>query len=154
MTNVTNITNKPRPVFSGKKRVFAEPMSRGAYNALRGWQVPADENGEDPGYLVEYLDGGKPNDPRFKGYISWSPAEVFDATYAAEPSGPMAHVDRMQREAAELKDNIDKLNSFVGSEGSSFLQPLQRQLLQAQSAAMFVYLQILSTRINNELDLL
>lgn len=29
-----------------------------------------------------------------------------------------------------------------------------RQLLQAQSAAMFSYLSILSTRINNELDLL
>ena len=45
----------------GTKQVTATPMTRLAYNEYRGWTVPADENGADAGYLVEYLDGGTPN---------------------------------------------------------------------------------------------
>ena len=47
--------------YIGTKVVRAVAMTRAAYNALRGWTVPADENGADEGYLVEYLDGGAPN---------------------------------------------------------------------------------------------
>lgn len=65
----------------GIKRVRAIVMTREAYNTLRGWQVPADENPADAGYLVEYVDGGKANHPDFKGYISWSPADVFERAY-------------------------------------------------------------------------
>lgn len=32
--------------------VEAKPMTRGEYNDYRGWTLPADENGEDAGYLV------------------------------------------------------------------------------------------------------
>lgn len=42
----------------GVKLINAFPMTRQAYNDFRGWQLPAGENGEDEGYLVEYLDGG------------------------------------------------------------------------------------------------
>jgi hypothetical protein len=45
----------------GVKKIRAEAMTRAEYNILRGWLLPADERGEDDGYLVEYLDGGKPN---------------------------------------------------------------------------------------------
>lgn len=64
------------------KRVYATPMSRLDYNTLRGWTVPEDENPTDAGYLVEYVDGGKPNHPDYNGYISWSPKAVFEAGYA------------------------------------------------------------------------
>lgn len=67
--------------FIGTKIVIAEAMSRAAYNAFRGWQLPADENGADEGYLVEYQDGGKPNVPGRAGYVSWSPKEQFDNAY-------------------------------------------------------------------------
>ena len=60
------------------EEVLARPMNRGAYNALRGWEVPADENSADEGFLVEFLDGGQANHPDFAGYISWSPKDVFD----------------------------------------------------------------------------
>jgi hypothetical protein len=56
-------------------------MTRLAYNELRGWTLPADENGADQGYLVEYIDGGQANHPDFAGYISWSPSDVFDRAY-------------------------------------------------------------------------
>jgi hypothetical protein len=67
--------------YLGTKLVRARPMTRLAYNALRGWEVPVDENPADEGYLVEYVDGGKSNHPDFKGYISWSPKDVFERAY-------------------------------------------------------------------------
>lgn len=71
-----------RTTYIGTKIVEAMPMTRGEYNALRGWTVPADENPQDTGYLVEYRDGGKANHPEFAGYISWSPASVFERAYS------------------------------------------------------------------------
>lgn len=67
--------------YIGVKLINAKPMNRLAYNQLRGWEVPADENPEDEGFLVEYLDGGKPNHKDFEGYISWSPKDVFERAY-------------------------------------------------------------------------
>lgn len=52
-------------------------MSRLAYNQLRGWELPANEDGADEGFLVEYIDGGPANHPDYAGYISWSPSDVF-----------------------------------------------------------------------------
>lgn len=67
--------------YLGTKIVTAEPMTRQAYNDYRGWALPADENGADEGYLVEYLDGGPANMPDRAGYVSWSPREVFERAY-------------------------------------------------------------------------
>ena len=67
--------------FIGTKMINAVPMTRAEYNDFRGWQLPEDENGEDAGYLVEYLDGGKPNTSQYAGYVSWSPKEQFDKAY-------------------------------------------------------------------------
>lgn len=67
--------------FIGTKLVNAEPMNRADYNELRGWELPEDENGADEGYLVEYLDGGKPNVEGYKGYVSWSPKAQFENAY-------------------------------------------------------------------------
>ena len=65
----------------GTKLVQSKPMSRADYNTYRGWTLPLDENGNDDGYLVEYLDGGASNHPDHRGYISWSPKDVFDGAY-------------------------------------------------------------------------
>lgn len=68
--------------YVGMKVVHAEAMTREAYNVLRGWQLPADEDGSDEGYIVEYADGiGVPNHKGFNGYISWSPKDVFEGSY-------------------------------------------------------------------------
>jgi hypothetical protein len=69
--------------YIGVKEIRAYPMNRADYNALRGWELPADENGADDGYLVEYLDGGQANHPAYGGYISWSPKDVFERAYKA-----------------------------------------------------------------------
>lgn len=67
--------------YIGVKLINATPMDRAQYNIYRGWQLPADEDGSDPGFLVEYLDGGKANMPDRAGYVSWSPADVFQRAY-------------------------------------------------------------------------
>lgn len=57
--------------YIGTKMIQAKTMTRGDYNKYRGWQIPADENPEDEGYLVKYKDG----------YESWSPKEAFEEAY-------------------------------------------------------------------------
>lgn len=69
--------------FIGVKLINAIPMSRLDYNIFRGWTLPENENGEDAGYLVEYIDGGPANTPQYEGYVSWSPVDVFDKAYRA-----------------------------------------------------------------------
>lgn len=69
--------------YIGTKLINAVSMTRAAYNVFRGWTLPTDENGDDEGYLVEYLDGGKPNTTTHAGYVSWSPKEQFDNAYRA-----------------------------------------------------------------------
>lgn len=86
----------------GTKVVSAMPMTRQAYNDLRGWELPANEDGADEGYLVEYTDGGKPNHPNFLGYISWSPKEQFEGAYRETTGMPFG----LAIEALKLGDKV------------------------------------------------
>ena len=72
--------------FIGTKIINAVAMTRQQHNDLRGWTVPADENPEDDGYLVEHVDGGQPNVQGYVGYVSWSPAAVFNNAYRPTPN--------------------------------------------------------------------
>lgn len=67
--------------YIGVKEINAKPMKRAVYNVARGWTLPADENGDDDGYLVEYIDGGQANTTAYAGYVSWSPSDVFERAY-------------------------------------------------------------------------
>ena len=66
--------------YIGTKSVLATTMTRGE-KEYRGWQIPENEDPNEQGYLIEYVDGGKPNDDRHAGYISWSPRDVFEKSY-------------------------------------------------------------------------
>jgi hypothetical protein len=70
--------------YVGTKGVYAKPMTRGEYLELRSWPLPPNESADDAGYLLEYADGGKPNVDGFAGYVSWTPADVFDRAYHAD----------------------------------------------------------------------
>ena len=67
--------------YVGTKELKAIPMNKEEYCQYRQWEVSSNENPKEEGYLVEYLDGGKPNDERHLGYISWSPKDVFEKSY-------------------------------------------------------------------------
>jgi hypothetical protein len=67
--------------YIGAKQINAMPMTRSDYNDFRNWILPDDEDGNDEGYLVEYIDGGQRNTEAYKGYVSWSPKDVFERSY-------------------------------------------------------------------------
>jgi len=67
--------------YIGTKELMAKPMTKGEYNEYRGWETPAEENKDDKGYLVEYLDSPNKNHEKHDNYISWSPKDVFERTY-------------------------------------------------------------------------
>jgi hypothetical protein len=81
--------------YIGTKRLLARAMTRGVYNAYRGWEVPSNENPADAGYLVEHQDGGKGNHPDHAGYISWSPKEQFEAAYQPTDAMTFGHALEM-----------------------------------------------------------
>jgi Protein of unknown function (DUF2829) len=78
-------------IYYGTKAVYGRPMTREQYNILRCWELPANENGADEGYLVEYLVVGNSNHPGFDNYISWSPKDVFERAY--RPNGKLTFGD-------------------------------------------------------------
>ena len=88
--------------YVGTKRVMARPMSRGEYHEYRGWKTPEKESPDDEGYLVEYTDGGKPNDERHAGYISWSPKDVFDRAYHEVPAVDFNDEKAVEKEITTL----------------------------------------------------
>lgn len=66
--------------YIGTKCVNGFLMNKVDYCKLRGWDVPANEDPLEEGYLVEYPDS-KSNHKQFRGYISWSPKAAFEAAY-------------------------------------------------------------------------
>jgi hypothetical protein len=103
-------------LYEGTKRLTAQPMTRGEYNSYRGWENPAGEDPADAGYLVEYQDGGKANDSRHAGYISWSPADVFKRSYKPvdERQGKAPRVTPADIEASIVDVEIVKHVSVSG----------------------------------------
>lgn len=129
--------------YTGTKVINAKPMNRKEYSDLRGWLVPVDENANDDGYLVEYVDGGQANHPAYKGYISWSPKDVFERAYKSS-STP---TDRMQLELDQLHGRMDKLGGFISKQKPDFLTNEEWDLLHEQADIMAKYYNVLNTRL-------
>jgi hypothetical protein len=115
--------------YIGTKAVNAMPMTRASYNAMRGWTLPADENGDDDGYLVEYTDGGKPNHKDFEGYISWSPKEQFEAAYRESTGLTFG----MALEALKLGMKVARIGWNGKGMWLSMSGPVGGRLIQASS---------------------
>lgn len=135
--------------YIGTKIIRATPMTRQAYNDLRGWTVPEDENPADDGYLVEYLDGGKPNVIGFDGYVSWSPRAQFEAAYieVGNDTGLKAHQIRVLGEKAELDHKRGKLIAFMQSPAFEALEAGEKNRLTRQLTIMDDYSAVLGERI-------
>lgn len=129
--------------FIGTKSVMATTITRGEYNEYRGWQIPENEDPSEQGYLVEYLDGGKPNDDRHQGYISWSPADVFEKSYH------QAHTfqDRVRLEHRELSEKLDALENMLDKGQPECIDDENWSLLKEQHKHMDAYNDTLMKRI-------
>lgn len=136
--------------YIGTKIIRAKPMNRLEYNRLRGWDVPPDEDPKDSGYLVEYVDGGKPNVDGFDGYVSWSPKAQFDAAYTEIPNADTmlyAYQVRVAAEKAELDKKREKLIAFVQSQAFNGLDLADRALMTKQLNRMDEYSAVLGERL-------
>jgi hypothetical protein len=132
------------PRYRGTKELFAKPMTRGDYNAYRGWPAPEGEDQTVPGYLVEYTDGGEANHPDHEGYISWTPADVFVRAY----SSCETFKDRLAIQGDELEDRVGKLSGFIGTTNFEKLPVEQQYLLRGQLGLMRAYSSVLEARIS------
>lgn len=133
--------------FKCTKEVYAKPMNRKEYNDYRGWELSSDEDGSDDGYLVEYVDGGKPNHPDHEGYISWSPKEVFEKGY----SNVTTIKDRLDLEFKELWSKSLMLKKLLVIDlDRDRIGKTKKNLLRAQLGAMSSYLEILDIIIQLE----
>tara|TARA_R110000764_G_scaffold234790_8_gene328896 strand:- start:118 stop:564 length:447 start_codon:yes stop_codon:yes gene_type:complete len=143
-------------IYIGVKQIKAQVMNRLDYNKYRGWELPSDENGEDEGYLVEYLNSSTSNHPNHEGYVSWSPKKELDDAYISiqdvEPGAMMGkliapHEDRVISEYEALLSKCEKLNEFFVSDIYKVLTPDEQELLNKQYNAMICYKSILAARI-------
>lgn len=125
--------------YTGTKTIMATPMSRGEYNALRGWEIPADEDPIDPGYLVQYENDSKANVEGFDGYISWSPQKPFDLAY--NKSGTLKQ--RIFIEMEQLYRRMFLLKKYIHGESPD---SEHYRLLIIQLKAMETYYQVLCAR--------
>ena len=57
--------------FIGVKLVDAEPITLGAYNALRGWGLLTDGNYDEPGYFIKHPDD----------CVTWCPKKTFERNH-------------------------------------------------------------------------
>lgn len=129
--------------YIGTKSVLATTMTRGEYNKYRGWNIPENEDPDEQGYLVEYVDGGKPNDERHTGFISWSPRDVFEKSYHQSQTPQ----DRVRLEHRELHAKLDALESLLDKGQQSFINDDHWDLLQEQQKHMDAYSDVLAKRI-------
>ena len=102
------------------KDVHATPMTRGVYNAYRGWAMPAGEVAEDPGYLVVY------NKETPDQYESWSPKRIFDAGYIELPGSGLPEYQRRVIAAIPMRCGpiLDSSHSFYASTQLAALPPI------------------------------
>lgn len=145
---VTEVTLDGRDckTYRGTKTLKAWPMTRGEYNTYRGWTPPEGEDQAVDGYLVEYapVEGEEPNVTGHAGYVSWSPAIVFQQTYRETPDDWLS---RVQDEAAELDERIGKLRAFRSTSQYADLPQNAKDLLAEQETYMGSYSVVLHQRI-------
>lgn len=147
--------------YTGVKEILAKPMNRKEYNDYRGWELPTDENGEDEGFLVEYIQSETSpnvNHLEHKGHISWSPKDVFEESYIEDQinftnqkkmSELEPHQLRVIDELEDLAMKGFKLSDFIETEFfKEKLDSKEQQILKQQLIVMRTYESILVSRIN------
>ena len=144
MNNIESIKSNLRP-FIGTKKIKATPMTWGQYCELRELKPVEDVDRNPPpqtlGYLVEYPDAEHRNDPRFDGYLSWSPSKVFDESYQpAETEQNLIKIEIRRTEA-----EMERLQNRVNAE----IHHSDHRLVKIQISMMQAYLQVLYARFFN-----
>ena len=139
--------------YIGIEEIKAEPMTRGAYNIFRGWQIPTDEDPADKGYIIKHKNGHK----------QWLPKEIFESIFAEKGANSlndtallMKSADFKERFRAEYEqvririDNLSKMLELYSRDELSFESKCSYDLLYEQYICMYNYLNILEKRADIE----
>lgn len=135
--------------YIGTKIVKAEPMTRGDYNNYRGWQIPADEDPMDEGYLMEYENG----------HEQWLPKEMFETDYIEYDKNKlpatavgMISIDYKEHFKAEYAQLVIRYEGLKGmlkkwDDGILEFEPTcPRSIYNMQIKAMSEYIAVLEAR--------
>lgn len=135
--------------YIGTKIVKAEPMTRGDYNNYRGWQIPADEDPMDEGYLMEYENG----------HEQWLPKEMFETDHIEYDKNKlpatavgMISSDYKERFKAEYNQLVIRYEGLHGmlkkwDDGALEFEPTcPRSIYNMQIKAMSEYIAVLEAR--------
>lgn len=135
--------------YVGTKIIAAREMTRAQFCDYIGRSIDPNTDGADEGYLVEYMDGGTPNHQAHKGFISWSPKDVFEGAYLSvgDVGGLEDWQVRVIAEKVQLDDKLELLNAFTQSSKFALLPTSAKGLLFLQRDAMAGYSQALGYRI-------
>ena len=139
--------------YIGIKVVAARPVTRGDYNIFRGWQIPADEDPADEGYVMKYVNG----------HVQWLPKDMFESDYKEydESTLPATAIGMVssdykecfQAEYKQLRIRYEKLKRMLKKwdEGTLELEPVcPRSLYDMQINAMSEYIAVLEARASIE----
>ena len=139
--------------YIGIKVVAARPMKRVDYNIFRGWQIPADEDPADEGYVMKYVNG----------HVQWLPKDMFESDYKEydESTLPATAIGMVssdykecfQAEYKQLRIRYEKLKRMLKKwdEGTLELEPVcPRSLYDMQINAMSEYIAVLEARASIE----
>ena len=135
--------------YIGTKIIKAKPMTRGDYNDYRGWQIPADEDPSDEGYLMKYENG----------HVQWLPKEMFEADYIEYDKNKlpataigMISPDYKERFKAEYNQLVIRYEGLKGmlkkwDDGTLEFEPTcPRSIYNMQIRAMSEYIAVLEAR--------
>lgn len=133
---------KNMKLYIGTIYANATPMTRAAYNEFRGWTLPANEKGEDEGYLVIIQQRGE-------GHASWLPKDIFESTHllVGEVSELPPFHQRIKAERTQLIDRIQKLVAFIGMDRFLDLDAFEQSRLNSQLDYMQSYRRELDERL-------
>jgi hypothetical protein len=67
--------------YTGTKTVSATPMTRGNYYKFKNAQIHPGEDGDEEGYIVEYLDDDMPSGRPYTSNVSWVARDEFNLAY-------------------------------------------------------------------------
>ena len=126
-----------------RNTVTAQTMTRGDYNNLRGWALPADEDPNEAGFLVINPSVSERNLEGYDGYVSWLPQEAFAELYRETDTWKQ----RLEIEAEELNEKITKLSAFIDGDSFDKLPKEQRNMLSKQLVFMSAYAETLKNRL-------
>jgi len=139
---------KDMPLYVGTLYANATLMTRAAYNEYRGWKLPANEQGDDMGYLVINMQGPS-NTPNDIGYVSWMPKDFFESTHllVGDVSDLPPFHQRIKAERTQLIDRIQKLVAFIGMDRFLGLDAFEQSRLNSQLDYMQSYRRELDERL-------